>query len=143
MKTAKAFRHALNMVLHSKLRSWLTILGIVIGVAAVIAIVSIGEGLESLHRPRKTLQTATLNRLNMQTSFASFVSTSIVDHVGHFFDIGDPIQDQFRMTCIARLDVDVPNAQQRLHGALFVINVVDINQFNTIELAKKDAFSML
>jgi putative ABC transport system permease protein len=35
------------MVIHSKLRSWLTILGIVIGVAAVIAIVSIGAGMES------------------------------------------------------------------------------------------------
>ena len=34
------------MVLHSQLRSWLTILGIVIGVASVIAIMSIGEGLQ-------------------------------------------------------------------------------------------------
>jgi putative ABC transport system permease protein len=33
------------MMLHSKLRSWLTILGIVIGVAAVIAIMSLGTGL--------------------------------------------------------------------------------------------------
>jgi len=46
MKTHKAFKHALNMVLHSKLRSWLTILGIVIGVAAVISIMSIGAGLQ-------------------------------------------------------------------------------------------------
>ncbi len=34
------------MVIHSKLRSWLTILGIVIGVASVIAIVSLGEGMQ-------------------------------------------------------------------------------------------------
>jgi len=46
MKLQKSFKHAFNMVLHSKLRSWLTIIGIVIGVAAVIAIVSIGEGLQ-------------------------------------------------------------------------------------------------
>lgn len=46
MKLSKSFKHALNMVLHSKLRSWLTIIGIIIGVASVIAIVSIGEGLE-------------------------------------------------------------------------------------------------
>lgn len=46
MKIQKALKHAFNMVIHSKLRSWLTILGIVIGVAAVIAIVSIGEGME-------------------------------------------------------------------------------------------------
>ncbi|HEY9246349.1 MAG TPA: ABC transporter permease, partial [Candidatus Methanoperedens sp.] len=46
MKPEKCFKHAFNMVLHSKLRSWLTITGIVIGVAAVIAIVSIGEGMQ-------------------------------------------------------------------------------------------------
>ncbi|TRZ87096.1 MAG: ABC transporter permease [Methanosarcinales archaeon] len=46
MKLEKCFKHAFNMVLHSKLRSWLTITGIVIGVAAVIAIVSIGEGMQ-------------------------------------------------------------------------------------------------
>lgn len=34
------------MVVHSRLRSWLTILGIVIGVAAVIAIMSIGGGMQ-------------------------------------------------------------------------------------------------
>lgn len=46
MKITKCFKHAFNMVLHSRLRSWLTILGIVIGVAAVIAIVSISAGME-------------------------------------------------------------------------------------------------
>lgn len=34
------------MFLHSKLRSWLTILGIFIGVASVIAIISLGQGLQ-------------------------------------------------------------------------------------------------
>ncbi len=47
MKLTKCFNHALNMVLHSKLRSWLTIIGIVIGVASVIAIVSLGQGMET------------------------------------------------------------------------------------------------
>ena len=46
MKFRKCLKHALNMVLHSKLRSWLTIIGIVIGVAAVISIVSLGEGMQ-------------------------------------------------------------------------------------------------
>ena len=46
MKLSKTLKHAFNMVLHSRLRSWLTIIGIVIGVAAVIAIVSIGEGMQ-------------------------------------------------------------------------------------------------
>ncbi|MBN2421981.1 ABC transporter permease [Candidatus Woesearchaeota archaeon] len=46
MKLRKCLKHAFGMVLHSRLRSWLTILGIVIGVAAVIAIMSIGGGMQ-------------------------------------------------------------------------------------------------
>jgi putative ABC transport system permease protein len=46
MKLGKCFKHAFEMALHSRLRSWLTILGIVIGVAAVVAIMSIGSGFQ-------------------------------------------------------------------------------------------------
>ncbi len=46
MKSGKALKIALNIIFHSKLRSWLTIIGIVIGVAAIIAIVSIGNGFQ-------------------------------------------------------------------------------------------------
>ncbi len=46
MRTYDIFRLSLNHVRKSKLRSWLTILGIIIGVAAVVAIISIGEGLQ-------------------------------------------------------------------------------------------------
>ena len=46
MKFHNSLKMALDMVIHSKLRSWLTILGIVIGVASVIAIVSLGEGMQ-------------------------------------------------------------------------------------------------
>lgn len=46
MKFSKCLKHAFEMVMHSKLRSWLTILGIVIGVAAVVAIMSIGGGMQ-------------------------------------------------------------------------------------------------
>ncbi len=46
MKLEKSFKIALHIILHSKLRSWLTILGIVIGVASIVSIVSIGSGFE-------------------------------------------------------------------------------------------------
>ena len=46
MKTAKSLKLATNILLHSRLRSWLTIIGIVIGVAAVVAIMSLGTGME-------------------------------------------------------------------------------------------------
>ena len=38
---------AVNNILHRKLRSWLTVLGIVIGVAAIIALISVSQGLKS------------------------------------------------------------------------------------------------
>lgn len=47
MKLYKCFKQALQMVIHSKIRSWLTIIGIVIGIASVIAIISVGNGMKS------------------------------------------------------------------------------------------------
>jgi len=44
MKTKKAFQLSLNMLIHSKLRSYLTIIGIVIGIAAVVSIISVSQG---------------------------------------------------------------------------------------------------
>ena len=51
MLTHDIFKFSLSNIRHRKLRSWLTILGIVIGVATVIALVSIGQGLrQSINR---------------------------------------------------------------------------------------------
>jgi len=44
MRISKSLKLAMNILLHSKLRSWLTIIGIVIGIAAVVSIVSISQG---------------------------------------------------------------------------------------------------
>lgn len=44
MRTEKSIELAWNMLTNSKLRSWLTIIGIVIGIGAVIAIMAISEG---------------------------------------------------------------------------------------------------
>lgn len=44
MRLKKSFQLALNILFHSKLRSWLTIIGIVIGIGAVVAIVSMSQG---------------------------------------------------------------------------------------------------
>ena len=46
MRLSRSFKYAFNMVVHAKLRSWLTIVGIVIGVAAVVSIISLGEALQ-------------------------------------------------------------------------------------------------
>jgi putative ABC transport system permease protein len=44
MRYSKSLQLAWNILVHSKLRSWLTIIGIVIGIAAVVSIVSVSEG---------------------------------------------------------------------------------------------------
>jgi putative ABC transport system permease protein len=46
MKIFDIFGLSLSHVKKSKMRSWLTIIGIVIGVAAVVAIISIGQGMQ-------------------------------------------------------------------------------------------------
>lgn len=46
MRNSTYVKMALNMLLHSKLRSWLTIVGIVIGVGAVVGILSLGDAME-------------------------------------------------------------------------------------------------
>jgi putative ABC transport system permease protein len=46
MKLFDIFRLSLSHVKKSKMRSWLTIIGIVIGVAAVVAIISIGQSMQ-------------------------------------------------------------------------------------------------
>jgi putative ABC transport system permease protein len=47
MKTYDIFKLSLSHVRKSKMRSRLTIVGIVIGVAAIVAIISIGEGMQA------------------------------------------------------------------------------------------------
>jgi len=47
MKTYDILKLSLSHVRKSKMRSWLTIIGIVIGVAAIVAIISIGDGLQA------------------------------------------------------------------------------------------------
>ena len=47
MRISKAFELAWNILAHSKLRSWLTIIGIVIGIGAVVSIVSVSQGAQA------------------------------------------------------------------------------------------------
>jgi putative ABC transport system permease protein len=44
MKFKKALGLAWSTLVHSKLRSWLTIIGIIIGIAAVVSIISVSQG---------------------------------------------------------------------------------------------------
>jgi putative ABC transport system permease protein len=46
MRNSTYLKMGLNMLVHSKLRSWLTIIGIVIGIGSVVGILSLGEAME-------------------------------------------------------------------------------------------------
>ncbi len=47
MRNSTYLKMGLNMLMHSKLRSWLTIIGIIIGVGSVIGIVSLGDAMQA------------------------------------------------------------------------------------------------
>jgi putative ABC transport system permease protein len=46
MRHSTYLKMGLNMLLHSKLRSWLTIIGIVIGIGSVVGILSLGDAMQ-------------------------------------------------------------------------------------------------
>ncbi len=52
MRLKKSLQLALNILAHSKLRSWLTIIGIIIGIAAIVSIISISEGAQQTMEAR-------------------------------------------------------------------------------------------
>lgn len=45
---ADYFKLAINGIMHRKLRSWLTMIGIFIGIIAVVSLISLGQGLQKL-----------------------------------------------------------------------------------------------
>ena len=44
---ADFFSLGMSAMKHRKLRSWLTILGVFIGIAAIVSLISLGDGLEN------------------------------------------------------------------------------------------------
>ncbi len=48
MKFKDSLKFALNNLTTRGLRSWLTVIGVVIGVAAIVAIVSVGQGMQEV-----------------------------------------------------------------------------------------------
>ncbi|MFH1199912.1 MAG: ABC transporter permease [Candidatus Micrarchaeota archaeon] len=47
MEHADLFKYAVNSMAHRSLRSWLTILGIVIGIGAIVILISLAQGLDA------------------------------------------------------------------------------------------------
>jgi putative ABC transport system permease protein len=68
MKFSRSFKIALNILFHSRLRSWLTIIGIVIGIAAIVSIISIGEGAQK--RLEQNLNSMNVDVITINSGFS-------------------------------------------------------------------------
>ena len=68
------------MLVHSKLRSWLTIIGIVIGVGAVVGIVSLGDAMQANVQSR--LSTLDLSSITISPGYSRAQSTGPGFHFG-------------------------------------------------------------
>jgi putative ABC transport system permease protein len=79
------FKFAINSVEHRRLRSWLTILGIVIGVAAVVSLISISQGMQkAIEDQMAVLGTDNILIMpgggNMMTSFGGMSTSTLTQH---------------------------------------------------------------
>jgi putative ABC transport system permease protein len=63
----------MNMLVHSKLRSWLTIIGIVIGVGSVIGIVSLGDAMQASVQSKLTEMD--LTKINISPGYTKASNT--------------------------------------------------------------------
>ena len=97
MKINKILNFAVNLLLHSKLRSWLTIIGIVIGVGAIIAIVALGQG----------LQEAVSSRLGGLGADVITVSPGHARAQGFGGGRGEPSRTTSNTTFLARKDLQM------------------------------------
>ncbi len=87
MRADKCLKMAINMVTNSRLRSWLTIIGIVIGVASVIAIVSLGEAMQN--QVSSQLSSLNANLITISPGFSRAQRTGF-GAMGRSWDSGSP-----------------------------------------------------
>ena len=111
MKLKRSFKIALNIILHSKLRSWLTIIGIVIGIAAVISIVSIGQGAQKSLEQNLNSLSADIITISPGFSRAQGPESDFRDLSGGNFNTGGTTTKNLTVKDIAILKT-VPNILQ-------------------------------
>jgi putative ABC transport system permease protein len=77
MKLAYMFAYSLKSLRHRKMRSWLTILGIVIGIASVVALLTIGEGFNAeVNKQLSSLGSNTIYIVPSTNAFGSALTPS-------------------------------------------------------------------
>ena len=102
MHLTNLFKIALRAINTNKLRSFLTMLGIIIGVAAVIAMIAIGEG----------------SKQSIQSNIASMGSNMISIHPGADRRAGGVRQDASAMETLKLKDYELLKAEAKLIKAI-------------------------
>ena len=102
MHLTNLFKIALRAIAANKLRSFLTMLGIIIGVAAVIAMIAIGEG----------------SKQSIQSNIASMGSNMISIHPGADRRAGGVRQDASAMETLKLKDYELLKAEAKLIKAI-------------------------
>ncbi len=102
MHLTNLFKIALRAIAANKLRSFLTMLGIIIGVAAVIAMIAIGEG----------------SKQSIQSNIASMGSNMISIHPGADRRSGGVRQDASAMETLKLKDYDLLESEAKLIKAI-------------------------
>lgn len=87
------FLLALKNIRKRGIRSWLTMLGVFIGIAAVVSLISLGQGLETAITGQfSSLSTDTLTITNAETGFAPPGSAAIKKLTKHDLEIIESVQ---------------------------------------------------
>jgi len=82
MRNSTYLKMGLNMLLHSKLRSWLTIIGIVIGIGSVVGILSLGDAMQEQVQSRLAEMDLTIITISPGYTKASSNMPGPGDHGG-------------------------------------------------------------
>ncbi len=84
MRLFDIFKYSLGSLKHRQMRSWLTILGVVIGIASVVALLSIGEGLN--REVNRQLSALGSNTISISPSTDPFANPFMSPSSGKLFE---------------------------------------------------------
>ncbi len=115
MNLIEAFKIAFNHMLSRRLRSWLTLLGIFTGIAAVVALISLGQGMQdAINDQFAGLGVNTLTVQNAGVSFGPPGTTNyatLTDHdvsiISRIHDVDYVIPRYIQMAILTKGDIDI------------------------------------
>lgn len=144
MKFITCFKNAFEMVIHSKIRSWLTILGIIIGVGAVIAIMSLGSSMQQT--VTRQLDGLGADILTVTAGTQRAVGTFAMRGSGGGGGRGTTDQSSITELSTSSFDTKLTHKDVQVLRTIPNINVVDTNIQGTVRieyLGKSGSISLI